>query len=557
MFDDYMERYKEWFTSGYVEEDNIFEELEALKDNEAEIKDRFCETLDFGTAGLRGVMRAGLNGMNVYTVRLATQALADVINTCGEDQGAGVTIAYDSRINSRVFAREAAMVLAANGIHVNIWDSLRPTPELSFAIRETGSIAGINITASHNPKQYNGYKVYWSDGAQLTPEKAATIKARMDSIHIFNDVKMINYNQACKGGFITALGEEIDKKYIDAVLNVSLGKKYVDEVQDDVTIVYTPLHGADYKMVPKVLRELGFTHVITVPEQMEMDGTFPTVRLPNPGERDALDLAVELAEDEDADLIIGTDPDGDRMGMMAKNSDGEYVFLNGNQIACLMVDYIIGALQDSGKLAPNSAVVRSLVSSPLADRICEAAGVTVFEVPTGFKYIGEKMEQWQASGEYQFIFGFEESNGFLTGMYARDKDGVVASMLAAELACFYKSKGMTIIDALNDIYKKYGYYKEKTISVDYKNLHEAEPVIAGLRKNPPKEILFKVESVKDFLPEEKVNVLKYNLEGGNTLVVRPSGTEPKIKIYALVKADTDEAAAKLAEDLAAAGKALM
>ena len=557
MFDDYMDRYKEWFTSGYVEEDNIFEELEGIKDNEAEIKERFCETLDFGTAGLRGIMRAGLNGMNVYTVRLATQALADVINSCGEDQGAGVTIAYDSRINSRVFAREAAMVLAANGIHVNIWDSLRPTPELSYAIRETGSLAGINITASHNPKEYNGYKVYWSDGAQLTPEKAATIKARMDSIHIFNDVKMINYNQACKGGFITALGEEIDKKYINEVLNVSLGKKYIDEVQDDVTIVYTPLHGADYKMVPAVLRELGFKHVITVPEQMEMDGTFPTVRLPNPGERDALDLALELAEDEDADLIIGTDPDGDRMGMMAKDSEGKYVFLNGNQIACLMLDYIIGALKDSGKLAPNSAVVRSLVSSPLADRICEEAGVSIFEVPTGFKYIGEKMEQWLASGEHTFIFGFEESNGFLTGMYARDKDGVVASMLAAELACFYKAKGMTIIDALNKIYEKYGYYKEKTISVDYKNLHEAEPVIARLRQDPPKEILFKVEKVKDFLPEEKVNVLKYSLEGGNTLVVRPSGTEPKIKVYALVKDDTDEAAADLAERVAAAGKALL
>lgn len=557
MFDDYMDRYKEWFTSGYVEEDNILQELEDIRGNEAEIKDRFCETLDFGTAGLRGIMKAGLNGMNVYTVRLATQALADVINSCGEDQGAGVCIAFDSRINSKVFAREAAMVLAANGIHVNIWDDLRPTPELSYAIRETGSIAGINITASHNPKEYNGYKVYWSDGAQLTPEKAAKIKERMDSIHIFNDVKMLNYSQACRGGFITALGEEIDKKYIDEVTGVSLGKKYVDEVQDDVTIVYTPLHGADYKMVPQVLRELGFTHVITVPEQMEIDGTFPTVKLPNPGERPALDLALELAEEEDADLIIGTDPDGDRMGMMARDKDGNYVFLNGNQIACLMIDYIIGAKKDNGTLAPNSAVVRSLVSSPLADRICEASGVTVFEVPTGFKYIGEKMEQWLASGEYTFLFGFEESNGFLTGMYARDKDGVVASMLAAEMACFYKSKGMTIIDALNDIYEKFGYYKEKTISVDYKNLHEAEPVIARLREDPPKEILFKVESVKDFLPEEKVNVLKYNLEGGNTLVVRPSGTEPKIKVYALVKADSDKAAAELAEKLAAAGKALL
>ena len=556
MFDDYMDRYKEWFTSGYVEEDNILEELEEIRGDEAEIKERFCETLDFGTAGLRGIMRAGLNGMNVYTVRLATQALADVINTCGEDQGAGVTIAFDSRINSKVFAREAAMVLAANGIHVNIWDDLRPTPELSYAIRETGSLAGINITASHNPKEYNGYKVYWSDGAQLTPERAAAIKQRMDSIHIFNDVKMLNYGQACRGGFITALGEEMDRKYIAEVLNVSLGRKYVDEVGDDVTIIYTPLHGADYKMVPEVLRELGFRNVIKVQEQMELDGTFPTVRLPNPGEPPAFKLALEYAEEEDADILIGTDPDGDRMGIMVKDGDS-YKFLNGNQIACLMLDYIIGAKQDDGTLAPNSAVVRSLVSSPLADRICEAAGVSVFEVPTGFKYIGEKMEQWQESGEYTFLFGFEESNGFLTGMYARDKDGVVASMLAAEMAAFYKSKGMTIIDALNKIYEKYGYYKEKTISVDYRNLHEAEPVIAGLRKDPPKEILFKVESVKDFLPEEKVNVLKYNLEGGNTLVIRPSGTEPKIKVYALVKADTDEAAAKLAEDLAAAGKALL
>ena len=557
MFDDYMEKYKEWFTSGFVEEDNIFEELEDIRDDENEIKDRFCETLDFGTAGLRGIMRAGLNGMNVYTVRLATQALADVINESGEDQGAGVTIAYDSRINSRVFAREAAMVLAANGIHVNIFDSLRPTPELSFAIRETGSIAGINITASHNPKEYNGYKVYWEDGAQLTPEKAAKIKKRMDSIHIFDDVKMINYHQACEGGFITALGEEMDEKYLDKVLEQSLGKKYVDEVQDDVTIVYTPLHGANYKMVPKILRKLGLTHVITEPEQMELDGTFPTVKLPNPGEPSAFELALEIAEDEDADLIIGTDPDGDRMGLMARNSDGEYVFLNGNQIACLLLDYMIGAKQDNGTLAPNSAVVRSLVSSPLADRICEAAGIKIFEVPTGFKYIGEKQEQFLASGEYTFLFGFEESNGFLTGMYARDKDGVVASMLAAEMACFYKSKGMSIIDALDAIYKKFGYYKEKTISVDYKNFHEAEPVMVRLREDPPKEILFKVVGVKDFLPEEKVNVLKYSLEGGNTLVVRPSGTEPKIKVYALVKGDTDEEAASLAEKVAEAGKALL
>ncbi|MBR2546718.1 MAG: phospho-sugar mutase [Eubacterium sp.] len=556
MFDDYMDRYKEWFTSGYVEEDNILEELDDIRGNEAEIKERFCETLDFGTAGLRGIMRAGLNGMNVYTVRLATQALADVINTCGEDQGAGVTIAFDSRINSKVFAREAAMVLAANGIHVNIWDDLRPTPELSYAIRETGSIAGINITASHNPKEYNGYKVYWSDGAQLTPEKAATIKERMDSIHIFNDVKMLNYGQACRGGFITALGEEIDKKYIDEVLNVSLGRKYVEQVGDEVTIIYTPLHGADHKMVPQVLRELGLKNVIPVHEQMELDGTFPTVRLPNPGEPSAFKLALEYAEDEDADLIIGTDPDGDRMGMMVKDGD-KYTFLNGNQIACLMLDYIIGAKQDNGTLAPNSAVVRSLVSSPLADRICEAAGVSVYEVPTGFKYIGEKMEQWQASGSHTFLFGFEESNGFLTGMYARDKDGVVASMLAAEMACFYKAKGMTIIDALNKIYEKYGYYKEKTISVDYKNLHEAEPVIARIRENPPTEVVLKVESVKDFLPLDKVNVIKYNLEDNCALVIRPSGTEPKIKVYALVKADTKEAAGALAERVAEAGKALL
>ena len=298
MFDDYMERYNEWFTSGYVEEDNIFEELEDIRDNEAEIKERFGENLDFGTAGLRSIMRAGLNGMNVYTVRLATQALADVINESGEDQGAGVTIAFDSRINSKVFAREAAMVLAANGIHVNIFDELRPTPELSFAIRETGSLAGINVTASHNPKEYNGYKVYWSDGAQLTPEKAAKIKERMDSIHIFNDVKMLNYGQAARGGFITALGKEIDDKYVSKVIAESLGKKYVEEAGKDVTIVYTPLHGADYKMVPQVLRELGIMNVVPVREQMEPDGNFPTVRLPNPGEPGAFELGLEVAEEE-------------------------------------------------------------------------------------------------------------------------------------------------------------------------------------------------------------------------------------------------------------------
>ena len=577
--EDYLKRYEEWFKSGFVEEDNIFEELEDIRDDDDAIKERFNKMLDFGTAGLRGIMRAGLNGMNVYTVRYATQGLADVIKASGEDQGAGVTIAYDSRNNSRVFAREAAMVLAANGIHVNIFDELRPTPELSFAIRETGSIAGINITASHNTREYNGYKAYWRDGAQISPELAKKIKADIDSIHIFDDVKMISYRQASQGGFITSLGKEMDEKYLEAVLEQSVGKKYVDEVGKDLAIVYTPMHGAGHILVPEVLRRLGMGNIITVPEQMEMDGDFPTVESPNPENREAMDMAIELAKEKAADLVIATDPDGDRCAIAVKTPDG-FEILSGNQIGCLLLDYIIKARRAAGTLPKNAGAIKSIVSTRMADKICADNGVYLASTLTGFKYIGNKMNEFEETGEHTFIFGFEESIGFLAGTYARDKDAVVASMLISEMACYYNTKGMNLYEAMAALYDEYGNFYEETVSLDLRDkvtpdldaTQIAGAMLDNIRKDMPKEIGITVESVSDYLKNEVIdmksgehkpsdlpesNVLVFDLEGGSALAVRPSGTEPKIKLYAMAKGSSEEDAKERKDKIITAGKALI
>lgn len=565
----YKDEYLKWMNSPVVDEDTKAE-LKAIENDEDQLKLRFSGMMSFGTAGLREVMRAGLNGMNIYTVRYATQGLADLINSCGEDVGSGVTISYDSRHNSCEYARQSAAVLAANGIHVNIFDELRPTPELSFALRYTGSIAGINITASHNTKEYNGYKVYWSDGAQLPPEHAAQVSASMERNDIFDDVKTMDFEEGVEKGLITLIGSEIDEKYLEKVMEQSVGSRYVEQAAGDFTIIYTPFHGTGYKLVPEVLKRLGMKHVLTVPEQMVIDGDFPTVKSPNPEYIEGFAKAIEMARENDVDLIIGTDPDGDRCGVVVRNGD-DYETLTGNQIGVLLLDYLITARREQGTLAPNSAAVKSIVSTTMANAICEANGITLFETLTGFKYIGEKIKEFLETGQYTFLFGFEESNGYLAGTYARDKDAVVASMLIAEMGCMYRTKGISLYQGIQALYEKYGFFKEGVTSASFSGLEakaKMNSIMEGLRNDPPEKLGLKVERIRDYstgkilnvkdgstgetgLPES--NVLFYDLEGGCSLIIRPSGTEPKIKLYVMTRGQSEKEAQELYDLVKAAG----
>ena len=565
----YKDEYLKWMNSPVVDEDTKAE-LKAIENDENQLKLRFSGMMSFGTAGLREVMRAGLNGMNIYTVRYATQGLADLINSCGEDVGSGVTISYDSRHNSCEYARQSAAVLAANGIHVNIFDELRPTPELSFALRYTGSIAGINITASHNTKEYNGYKVYWSDGAQLPPEHAAQVSASMERNDIFDDVKTMDFEEGVEKGLITLIGSEIDEKYLEKVMEQSVGSRYVEQAAGDFTIIYTPFHGTGYKLVPEVLKRLGMKHVLTVPEQMVIDGDFPTVKSPNPEYIEGFAKAIEMARENDVDLIIGTDPDGDRCGVVVRNGD-DYETLTGNQIGVLLLDYLITARREQGTLAPNSAAVKSIVSTTMANAICEANGIKLFETLTGFKYIGEKIKEFLETGQYTFLFGFEESNGYLAGTYARDKDAVVASMLIAEMGCMYRTKGISLYQGIQALYEKYGFFKEGVTSVSFSGLEakaKMNSIMEGLRNDPPEKLGLKVVRIRDYstgkilnvkdgstgetgLPES--NVLFYDLEGGCSLIIRPSGTEPKIKLYVMTRGQSEKEAQELYDLVKAAG----
>lgn len=565
----YKNEYLKWMNSPVVDEDTKAE-LKAIENDEDQMKLRFSGMMSFGTAGLREVMRAGLNGMNIYTVRYATQGLADLINSCGEDVGSGVTISYDSRHNSCEYARQSAAVLAANGIHVNIFDELRPTPELSFALRYTGSIAGINITASHNTKEYNGYKVYWSDGAQLPPEHAAQVSASMERNDIFDDVKTMDFEEGVEKGLITLIGSEIDEKYLEKVMEQSVGSRYVEQAAGNFTIIYTPFHGTGYKLVPEVLKRLGMKHVLTVPEQMVIDGDFPTVKSPNPEYIEGFAKAIEMARENDVDLIIGTDPDGDRCGVVVRNGD-DYETLTGNQIGVLLLDYLITARREQGTLASNSAAVKSIVSTTMANAICEANGIKLFETLTGFKYIGEKIKEFLETGQYTFLFGFEESNGYLAGTYARDKDAVVASMLIAEMGCMYRTKGISLYQGIQALYEKYGFFKEGVTSASFSGLEakaKMNSIMEGLRKDPPEKLGLKVERIRDYstgkilnmkdgstgetgLPES--NVLFYDLEGGCSLIIRPSGTEPKIKLYVMTRGQSEKEAQELYDLVKAAG----
>ncbi len=551
----YREEYEYWLASDVVDE-KTKEELKAIEGNDLEIEGRFKAMLTFGTAGLRGIMGAGIGMMNVYTVRYATQGLANLIIANGgqiggeSPEGNGVAIAHDSRNNSRLFAEEAAAVLAANGIKVYIFDDMRPTPELSFAVRETGSIAGINITASHNPKEYNGYKAYWADGAQLGPEHADIVSAEIAKVDIFKDVKTMDYDKAVAEGLIEILGDEMDEIYIGKVMETSITHKYIDQVAKDMKIVFTPFHGAGYKLVPEILKRQGYGAIIPVEEQMIPDGNFPTVKSPNPENTEGFALAIEYAKKNDAELVIGVDPDSDRCGAVVKAKDG-YKILSGNQEACLMLDYIFTVRKELGKMPEKPFVCKSIVSTVMADKIAADNGVKMYDVLTGFKFIGEKIKDLDENGDEHFLFGFEESIGFLGGSYARDKDAVYAAMMMAEMACYYKAQGMSVYDGLMALYKKYGYFVENTESTVFAGFDSAErreAVMARIRENAPEEIGLKVESVTDYLGDvpgfTKSNVLFYKLADGCAVAVRPSGTEPKIKTYVMAQGATADEAEK-------------
>ncbi len=564
---DYRAEYERWINSNKLSEEEL-SELLAIRGNEAEIEDRFYAPLTFGTAGLRGVLGMGINRMNAYTVRQATQGLAALICSKGrEAMRRGVAIAMDCRHGSKEFSREAACVLAANGIRVYLFESMRPTPELSFAIRAMDCIAGINITASHNTKEYNGYKAYWEDGAQLPPKEAATVLAEIEKTDIFDGIKRMDYDRALKRGLITIIGEEVDEAFLHHALSCVIDKDAAKVAGSDMKIVYTPFHGTGYKLVPEALRRMGFKNIISVPEQSIPDGDFPTVKSPNPENREGFDCAVRLAKKEDVDLIIGTDPDADRVGVVVRNRDGEYVTISGNQMGVLLLDYIIRAKKKLGELPENAYVVKTIVTTELARRVCEMHGVKIHDTFTGFKFIAEKVEEMGSDG---FIMGYEESYGYLVGDFCRDKDAVTASVIIAEMAASYRLSGMTLYDALQELFEKYGCFEERTINVIMPGLSgiaQRKKLMEKLRNEPPREIAgVAVSRVRDYLKGiasdgEQLgisgsDVLYFELSDDTRFIIRPSGTEPKIKVYVLAHGSDAEATRRRADDFAAAAREL-
>ena len=561
----YKEEYQHWLDSPALSEQE-WAELNAIRDDEKEIESRFFAPLEFGTAGLRGTMKLGLHHMNIHVIRHATQAFANVICAEGEEAKAkGIAIAHDCRLNGVEYAKEAACVMAANGIRVRIFDALRPTPELSFAVLYYGCAAGLNITASHNPKEYNGYKVYWSDGAQLPPQHADAIAARMAETDIFTCYKTCDYAKAVEDGKITVIGVETDEAFLEKVMGQAINPEAVRAVADEFRIVYTPFHGCGYKLVPEALKRLGMKHVFPVPEQMVIDGSFPTVVSPNPENPEGFYLAVDLAKKVGSDLIIGTDPDSDRIGTMVRTGDS-YTTITGNQMGVLLIDYIIRARKATGTMPANPGVLSSIVSTSMARAVCEANGVHFEDTFTGFKFMAERVAAWEAAKSYNYIFAFEESYGYMMGDFVRDKDAVTASMMVAEMAAFYHKQGMTLMDAMMALYKKYGWFKEKTLNLvmpGLDGLQKMKDLMAELRANPPKEIGGQdVIRTRDYAdgsiyvaelgkvgttPFFGSNVLYFELADGSSFIVRPSGTEPKIKIYLLVRGDSAEQCAERIE----------
>ena len=550
----YMNEYEKWLHSGALTADEV-QELQSIAGDEKEIESRFYGPLEFGTAGLRGTMKVGLHQMNVYVIRWATQGFANVICAEGEDaKKRGVAICMDCRHHSMEFARAAAEVCAANGIHVRIFESLRPTPELSFAVREYGCQAGINVTASHNPKEYNGYKVYWEDGAQLPPHHAAAIAAELEKIDIFTGVKRMDFDEAVKAGLIETMGDETDRKFMANVMGMVNDYDSVAKVADTFQVVYTPFHGCGYKLVPEALTRLGIKHLHCVPEQMAIDGDFPTVVSPNPENPEGFYLAIALADKVKADFIVGTDPDSDRVGIMVRNKEGKFQPVSGNQTGVLLSDYLYGAMKRSGKLPKNPVMLKTIVTTEMARKVAEAHGVTCYDTFTGFKFMAEKKNQLESAGQGKVVFSYEESYGYMLGDYVRDKDAVTASLLLTEMAAWYATQGMTLYDALDVLYRKYGWYGEKTYNLVMPGLDGLEKManlMKSLRQNPPAAISgVAVARRKDYTDGSVVdcatgavsemelkgsNVLRYELADGTTILVRPSGTEPKIKVYILTQ----------------------
>ncbi len=572
---DYMKIYNEWLSNPYFDEATKAE-LRAIEGNENEIKERFYMDLEFGTAGLRGIIGAGINRMNIYVVRRATQGLANyIIKQGGADKG--VAIAYDSRHMSPEFAMEAAMTLAANGIKAYKFESLRPTPELSFAVRELGCIAGINITASHNPPEYNGYKVYWEDGAQFTPPHDKGVTEEVLAIEDLSTVKTTDEASAVAAGKYQVIGKEIDDKYIAQVKAQVVNQKAIDEMQDQITIIYTPLHGTGNIPARRVMKELGFEHVYVVPEQELPDGDFPTVSYPNPEAAEAFELGLKLAKEKNADLVLATDPDADRLGVYVKDTkSGEYIPLTGNMSGSLLCEYVLSQKKAAGKIPEDGQVVKSIVSTNLIDAVAKAYGVELIEVLTGFKWIGQQILKNERTGKGTYLFGMEESYGCLIGTYARDKDAISATAALCEAAAYYKMKGMTLWDAMIAMYEKYGYYKDAVKSIGLsgiEGLAKIQSIMENLRNNTPEEVGgykvlsardYKMDTIKDMATGEvkptglpSSNVLYYDMEDGAWMCVRPSGTEPKIKFYYGVKGTSLEDAEKKAADLGAAVQAMV
>ena len=571
---EYLEKYKSWLENPTIDEVTK-EELKSIKENNEEIEDRFYKDLEFGTAGLRGIIGNGSNRMNKYTVGKATQGLANyIIKNNGRDKG--VAISYDSRNMSKEFSEITALCLNANGIKTYVFESLRPVPELSFTVRELGCTAGVMITASHNPPKYNGYKVYWEDGAQIVSPTDKGIIDEVNAIKDFSEIKTISKEEAIEKGLYNVIGQEIDDRYIEELKKLVLNPEIIKETQNNVKIVYTPLHGAGNMPVQRILKELGFEHVYVVPEQEKPDGNFPTVSYPNPEDEKAFKLALELAKKVDADVVVANDPDADRLGVYSKDSKtGEYVTFTGNMSALLIAEYELSQKKARNMIPANGALIKTIVSSNLADAIAKEYNLKLIEVLTGFKYIGEQIRLFESSNTYKYMFGFEESYGCLIGTHARDKDGIAAVMALCEAVAYYKKQGYTLWDQMINIYKKYGYYRELTVSVTKEGVSGAEEIkrmMENIRSNPPTKLGkydviefrdYKIGKVKNLKTNEETktelpvsNVLYFDLSDSAWCCVRPSGTEPKIKFYIGVRENTMEKAEQSLKELAEVVKKL-
>lgn len=544
---DYKRKYDLWVNSDIMDKQTK-EELKGIKD-EKELEDRFYKELEFGTGGLRGVIGAGSNRMNIYTLGKATQGLAEyLLNTYEEESS--VSIAYDSRNMSKEFAETAALVLCANGIRVNLFESLRPTPMLSYTVRHLNSKAGIVITASHNPKQYNGYKVYGDDGGQVTDKAAGEILSYITNVDDFSKIKKVSLEEAMHSGLLRIIGEEVDKSYIDRIKGLTIREDLVKEKAKELKIIYTPIHGSGNMPVRRVLSELGYENLFAVKEQEQPDGNFPTAPYPNPEEPKVFALALDMAREVQPDIIFGTDPDCDRIGVVVKDNKGEYKVLTGNQTGVLLTNYILSSLKETNKFPENGAVIKTIVTTEMAAAVAKAYNVQLIDVLTGFKYIGEKIKEFEETGSNTYLFGFEESYGYLAGDFVRDKDAVIAAMLITEMTLYYKTKGMSLYDALMELYNKYGYYKESLISLELQGKEGQEKIAKSLEYlrhsmkstvndvKITKKMDYKLSIEKDLVNIKektinlpKSNVLKFVLEDNSWFVVRPSGTEPKMKIY--------------------------